>query len=182
MLGITDEPWTGDLDAMVDRQRIRALVTFSKTFYFLDGVEQRGLSFDALKEFEKTINKKLKTKHLKVHMVFIPVARNELLPALVEGRGDIAAANLTITPQRQEIVDFSDPLLTDVEELLVTGPSAPEITTLDDLVGAEVFVRPSSSYYESLRRLSTKFKEQGIPRLHCGRPTRISKTRTSSKW
>ncbi|HEX5079199.1 MAG TPA: transporter substrate-binding domain-containing protein [Geminicoccaceae bacterium] len=44
--------------------------------------------------------------------MIIPVPRDQLLPALLEGRGDIAAANLTITPERQVLVDFADPLLT----------------------------------------------------------------------
>ena len=39
----------------------------------------------------------------------MPVGRDELLPALVAGRGDIAAANLTITPERQRMVDFTPP-------------------------------------------------------------------------
>jgi membrane-bound lytic murein transglycosylase MltF len=87
------DTWTGDFDGMVERHRIRALVAFSKTFYFLDGATQRGASYEVLKEFEKTINKELKKKTVKVEVVFIPVSRDELIPGLVEGRGDIAAAN-----------------------------------------------------------------------------------------
>jgi hypothetical protein len=36
-----DQNWTGDFDQMVERHRIRALVPYSKTFYFLDGADQR---------------------------------------------------------------------------------------------------------------------------------------------
>jgi len=70
-----DEKWTGDFDGMAKRRYIRALVPYSKTFYFLDGPDQRGLEYEFLKEFEKYINKKLKTKTLKVHVVVIPTAR-----------------------------------------------------------------------------------------------------------
>jgi membrane-bound lytic murein transglycosylase MltF len=94
-------------------------------------------------------------------MVFIPVRRDELLPALVEGRGDIAAANLTITPERRKLVDFSDPYLEDVSEILVTGPAAPELEILEDLAGREIYVRRSSSYYESLARLNRAFRASG---------------------
>jgi ABC-type amino acid transport substrate-binding protein len=81
----------------------------------------------------------------------IPVARDQLLPALIEGRGDIAAANLTITPGRQKLVEFSDPLLTGISELLVTGPATGEVASLDELAAkTAVYVRPSSSYYERL--------------------------------
>jgi hypothetical protein len=48
-----DQNWIGDFDEMVERHRIRALVPYSKTFYFLDGATQRGLTYDLLKGFEK---------------------------------------------------------------------------------------------------------------------------------
>jgi len=151
----------GDFDEMVQHRRIRALVTYSKTFYFLDRGRQYGLSYESLKAFEKFVNKKLKTKNLKFHVVFIPVTRDELIPSLLNGLGDIAVANLTITTQRQKQVDFSDPFLTGVKELLVTGPSAPSIKSIDDLSGKDIHVRRSSSYYESLIRLNTSFKKAG---------------------
>ncbi|MDH3597828.1 MAG: transporter substrate-binding domain-containing protein, partial [Rhodospirillales bacterium] len=144
------EVWHGDLDGMIERRRIRVLVSLSKTFYFLDKADQRGLTYELMKAFEKDLNKRLKLKTRKIHMVFIPVRRDELLPALVEGRGDIAAANLTITPERRKLVDFSDPYLEDVSEILVTGPAAPKLESLEDLAGQEIYVRQSSSYYESL--------------------------------
>ena len=155
------KPWKGDFDAMAERHVIRALVVYSKMFYFLDGAQQLGVSYEALEEFEKTINKQLGTKALKVHVAYIPVTRDQLLPALAEGRGDIAAANLTITGKRLESVDFSDPVLTGVRELVVTGPSAEPIANLDDLAGKEVHVRKSSSYYENLTRLNESFKSSG---------------------
>jgi len=155
------EKWRGDFDGMAERREIRALVVYSRTFYFLDKGKQRGASYELLKEFEKFVNKKLKAKTLKVRIIFIPVTRDQLIPWLVEGRGDIAAANLTITPLRQKQVDFSDPWIPDVQELLVTGPSAPPVKNLDDLAGKEIHVRPSSSYYESLVQLNQSFQKTG---------------------
>ena len=155
------QKWTGDFDGMVDRHVIRALVPYSKTFYFLDGADQRGLEYELLKEFEKYINKKLKTKTLKIHVVVIPTARDRLLPALTEGLGDIAAGNLTITTERQKQVDFSNPYFKGVDEILVTGQKASSIKTLDDLSGKEIYVRASSSYYESLQRVNAEFKKAG---------------------
>jgi len=146
---------------MIERRRIRVLVSLSKTFYFLDKADQRGLTYELMKAFEKDLNKRLKLKTRKIHMVFIPVRRDELLPALVEGRGDIAAANLTITPERRKLVDFSDPYLEDVSEILVTGPAAPKLESLEDLAGQEIYVRQSSSYYESLVRLNKTLRSAG---------------------
>ncbi len=156
-----NKPWIGDFDGMAERRAIRALVVYSKTFYFLDLGRQRGLSYDLLKEFEKYVNNKLKTDTLKIEVIFVPVTRDEIIPGLVKGLADIAVANLTITPQRQKEVAFSDPWLTDVQELVVTGPAAPALDRVDDLAGNEIHVRKSSSYYESLVQLNGVFKKAG---------------------
>lgn len=164
MLGL-NEKWTGDFDGMVKRRKIRALVTFNKMLYFLDGPTQRGAAYELLKEFGNFVNKKLETGTLKIRVIFIPVGRDELLPALIEGRGDIAAANLTITRDRRKSVDFSDSFLKDVSEVLVTGPAAPKISTVDDLSGKEIHVRESASYFESLTRLNATFRQRGVPEV-----------------
>ena len=156
-----NKPWKGDFSGMAERRYIRALVVYSKSFYFLDKAQQRGITYDGLKQFEKFINEKLGNKKIKVKIIFIPVSRDKLLPGLVEGLGDIAVANLTVTPERQKLVDFSDPVLTGVRELVVSGPSSPKITSLDDLPGKEIHVRKSSSYYESLQKLNDRFQTEG---------------------
>jgi len=158
---LKNEPWIGDLDKMTEKHQIRVLVTYSKTFYFLDRGQQRGITYDLLEEFEKYINQKIKAKTLKINVVYIPVRRDELIPGLVKGLGDIAVANLTITSQRQKYADFSNPLMTGVQELLVTGPAAPSVASLDDLAGKEIHVRKSSSYYESLVQLNASLKKNG---------------------
>ncbi|HLB15823.1 MAG TPA: lytic transglycosylase F [Burkholderiales bacterium] len=153
--------WTGDLDGMVERRLIRVLTVYSKTFFFVDKGTQRGVVHDIGRALEHELNRKLKAKRQRVSVAFIPVSRDELLPALVAGRGDIAAANLTITPERLKTVDFGDPWLKGVDEIVVTGPHSPPIATLDDLQGKEVFARKSSSYYENLVKLNATFKQQG---------------------
>jgi len=151
-----------DFDEMVKYREIRVLVVNSKTYFFLDSGQQRGITHDFLKEFEKFVNKKIQSSTLKTHIIFIPVARDELIPGLLKGYGDIAAANLTITPERQKSVDFSAPLLTDVKEVVISGPAYSTIKSLNDLEGKEIYVRKSSSYYESLLELNKKFKKSGI--------------------
>ncbi len=155
------QKWTGDLDGMIKRRQIRVLTTYSKTHYFIDKGQQRGITYDAFKEFEEVLNKKHKTGNLRVNVVFVPVSRDELGSALIEGRGDVAFASIVVTPERQKIVDFAAPSNTGVSEIVVTGPNSPKIATLDDLAGQEVFVRPNSIYYESLVRLNEDFKKRG---------------------
>jgi membrane-bound lytic murein transglycosylase MltF len=161
-LPLPTEAWTGDLDQLIKRRFIRVLVAHSKTFFFVDRGTPRGTSYDVMKAFEDELNKKLKTKHLRVHVMFIPMSRDKLLPGLREGRGDIVAANLTITPARQAQVDFTDPWITGVSEIVVTGPASPRIDRLQDLAGQEVFVRRTSSYHESLVAVNARFKQAGL--------------------
>lgn len=152
-------PWTGDLDGMIERGGIRVLTAYSKTFYFLDKGTQRGATFDGLRLFEQDLNKTLakgQKQRRKVQVVFIPVARGDMLKALAEGRGDIAAANLTVTPERQKLVDFSSPVYSGVSELLVSAPDSPAVAGVEDLAGKTVFVRKSSSYYASLLALNKR--------------------------
>jgi membrane-bound lytic murein transglycosylase MltF len=156
-----NDVWTGDLDGMQARKRIRILVPFSKTFYFIDKGQQYGITYDAGTEFGRWLNARLKTKKIKVSVVFIPVARDKLLSGLAEGLGDIAAGNLTITEKRSAIVDFGHPLATGVREILVTGPGSPAVPALADLGGQEVFARASSSYWEHLEALNQKLSAEG---------------------
>jgi membrane-bound lytic murein transglycosylase MltF len=163
------KPWTGDLDGMIKRRVIRILTVYSKTFYFVDKGVQRGGAYDAGRLFVEDLNKKLAKdnkqthKHLKVQAVFIPVARGELLPALVAGKGDLAMSSLGVTQERQKLVDFSSPLVTNVSVLLVSGPGSPAVSNLDDLAGKEIFVRKSSVYYEILVALNGRFTAEKKP-------------------
>ncbi len=163
------QPQKGDLPDMINRRAIRVLTTYSKTFFFIDKGTQRGATHDLFIALEKDLNsrlakeKKLKQKHLKVRIVFIPVTRDNLFKALNEGKGDIAAANLTITSSRQEQVAFTTPLYSDVKELLVSGTSSPDVKNLEQLSGKTVFVRRSSSYYESLQELNARFAKASLP-------------------
>ena len=156
-----NERWTGDFDGMTERRMIRVLVVHNKMSFFLDRGQQRGATHDLFIEFEKFVNDKLKTGTLKTKIVFIPVRRDRLLPALLEGKGDIAASNLTITTGRQQIADFSNPLISGVKEIIVTAPSTQNLSSIDDLSGRQVYVRRSSSYYDSLARLNLAFEQEG---------------------
>ena len=60
-----------------------------------------------------------------MHVAIIPLARDEFIAALREEAGDVAMGNLTITPERQKLVDFSDPTTKNVSEIVVTGPGGP---------------------------------------------------------
>lgn len=154
-------PWTGDLDGMLERRAIRVLVTYSLTEYFLDRGTERGLVFEHVKGFEKSLNRKYKLGRRPLRVIFVPVRLNEIFEALVDGRGDLAASHLTVTPDREELVEFSDPLRDNVHEIVVTSPDYPPLQSLEDLSGREIHVRLSSSYHFSLKNLNARLKLAG---------------------
>ena len=151
--------WRGDLDVLIAHRAIRVLVPYNKTMYFVDyGGTQRGLCYDFMRAFEDALNKHLARGNLRIHAVFVPVSRDQLLPLLMSGQGDVVAANLTITPSRAKQVDFVTPVAEGVQEIIVTGPGAAPLRSLDDLSSREVYVQPSSSYFESLTHLNDAFR------------------------
>ena len=158
---VVDEPFTGDFDEMVKRRAIRVAVTFNRTHYFIDKGQERGMTYEALKSFENELNKDLKTGNLKVHVVMVPMTRNQLYPALASGKVDMVAAMVTVRPELEKLAAFSEPTRTNVSEVVVTGPGAPAIATVDDLAGQEVFVRKASAYHESLSLLNEQLKARG---------------------
>jgi membrane-bound lytic murein transglycosylase MltF len=160
---VMDRPFTGDFDAMVKRRAIRVAVTFNRTHYFIDKGQERGLTYESLKLFENDLNADLKSGNLKVHVVIVPMTRTQLYPALASGKVDMVAAMVTVRPELEKLAAFSVPTRTNVNEVVVTGPGAPPIATVDDLAGQAVFVRKGSIYEDSLDRLNVQLKASGKP-------------------
>lgn len=156
--------WVGDFESMRERRLIRVLVPYSKTFFELDRGRQRGLSYELGKGLEAWLNKTQPygKKSMQWRVMFIPTARNELMPKLMKGVGDIAAGGLTVTEARLKDVDFADPFAVNIPEILVTAPGSKPVEKLEDLSGQEITVRASSSYYEHLQALNASFKEKGL--------------------
>ena len=163
LLARVAEPWTGDLDGMIERRSVRALVPPSRMEYWIDRGRESGAEHELLTKFEEELNRQYKTKgkHLRIRVHVIPTARDRLLPALLEGRGDIAAGILTVTPERLEKVDFGAPFFRNVAELVVTGTRSPALSHLDDLSGQQVLVRRSSSYWSHLEALNGRLAKDG---------------------
>ena len=154
--------WTGDLDAMEERRVVRILTVYGPGRFYLDGGQGQGIVAELARRFEDHINKGMERGHVRVLTAVIPVARDQLIPALLAGRGDIVAAGLTITDERRELVDFSIPASKPLNEILVTGPSAPAIGSLEDLAGRTLYLRQTSSYAESAAALSERLVARGL--------------------
>lgn len=156
-----NQRFVGDLDALEERRVIRILTVYGPGRFHLEDGRGKGIIAEWASRFENHLNDQLENGHIKVYTLVIPVARDELIPALLEGRGDLVAAGLTITDERSELVDFSIPASKALNEILVTGPSAPTINSLDDLSGQTVYLRESSSYRESVEALNKRLTAKG---------------------
>ncbi len=153
----------GDLPEMLEKQYIKVLTTINHTNFFLDGINPHGYEYLLLKQYEKTLNRGKSRRKLKTVLEFIPVPRDQLIDKLINGYGDIAAAGLTVTPGRRQIVDFTDPYLSDISEILVTHKDTEPVSSRNEMSGKEVFIRKSSSYYESVSIRNEVFKLNKVP-------------------
>jgi membrane-bound lytic murein transglycosylase MltF len=155
------ETWTGDLDGMVERKMIRVAIPYGFLTYFLDGANQKGITYELVEQFGVFLKEQRGING--VTIVVIPARRDEVFAMLVDGRADIAAGTLTITDERKATVDFTDPLRTDVREVFVTGPGAPMGASLDELAKLPIHIRRSSSFYEHLTALNAEREAAGLP-------------------
>ncbi len=157
---------TGDLPQIMERKYLRILTTYNRTNFFMVKGRFHGMEYALLKAYQKRLNQNLSRKELHVVFEFIPVTRERLIPDLVAGYGDIAAAGLTITDARRRQVDFTRPYITGIDEVLVANRDATPIHDCFALSGQALFVRPSSSYHESLQALNRRLRKAGRPPVH----------------
>jgi len=139
--------FTGDLDGIRRRKVLRVLTRNNGITYWLHRGREVGFEYELAKAFADKLGVRLE--------MVVPPARRDLIPWLREGKGDLIAAMLTITPRRQEQVDFSAPYAS-ASEVVVTRAGGVEVKTAADLAGQEVRVRASSSYARSLKEVSAK--------------------------
>ena len=155
-------PYFGEPLEDSEKRSIYVLTAYNETNFFIDMEgHYRGFEYDILKGYEKFINRGRKKASQRYYLIFIPMRFEDILPALAEGRGDIAAANFTVTDERAQIVDFADPYLPEVDEIVITHRDGPAIDSIDDLSGRSIYVLAASSYVEHLESLNERFASEG---------------------
>jgi membrane-bound lytic murein transglycosylase F len=133
-----------DLPAIKKRGSIRLLTRNNAVSYFLYKGTQQGFDYEMVRLFARE-------QGLRVDVVVPPDAK-DLIPWLLAGKGDVIAAQMTVTPERAAQVAFTPPYLL-ADELVVQPASAAPFTTLADLKGKTIHVRASSSYRQTLDAL-----------------------------
>jgi len=154
--------YTTSLAGVLERRYLRVLTSKNSFDYFIHEGRRGGYQYELVKAFARHLNRKYVKNRNEVPIQFdlLPVSDDQLIPMLLEGRGDMIAARLTITPERSVRVHFSIPYR-EVDEVVVTHGGTGEFASLHDLSGQSVAVRRSSSYYESLVALNARLKSEG---------------------
>lgn len=157
----TDTTITGfvdfDLDKIKKRGKIIVLTDNNSTNYFVYRAEPMGFEFELLYAFAKQNGLELEME--------VTRDMNKIMDQLNRGEVDLIAANLTVTKDRTEKVNFTEPLLYTRQVLIQRKPDGYEkesyntiekalIRNLSDLVGKKVYVRKESSFYNRLQNLS----------------------------
>ncbi|MBA5764511.1 lytic transglycosylase F [Vibrio sp. 404] len=156
---LNKDPHFGDLPTLEKKGVIRVLVSADLGFYYIEAGQPKGILAELLYHFEKQLKQRSSYLNLQV----IPVDRDDLLPSLTQGYGDLIVANLTVTEQRQQSVGFSIPVRKNVEEWIITTKQSPQYQHIEQLSGKEFWVRASSSYFESLQKINHQLNHLGKP-------------------
>ncbi len=160
---------TYDFECIRERRTIRILVPYSRTFFHIEQGRQKGVSHETGLAFERWLNQRYPRRSggSRWHVMFIPVSRDQLLPSLIRGVGDIAAGGLVADERARfggQVVMASGEFRS--EPVLVSGPSGAKLARLDDLAGKEVAVPALSNDFWGLVELSRTFSERGLAPIH----------------
>lgn len=134
---------TGDLSSIQSHGKLRILSLPEEHGW----LPRQGQTFES--EQDAAI---LLARQLKLKPVFVYVKRFEdLVPALQEGRGDLIAANLTVTETRKQLVNFSVPLLHSHESIVARTDE--KLQRLSDLKNRTIAYMADTSHEETIQQL-----------------------------
>jgi membrane-bound lytic murein transglycosylase F len=135
--------------AVKKRGSLRLLTRNNATSYFVWHGRMLGFDYELGERFASWLGVSLE--------VVVPPNWGDVLPMLADGKGDVAAAGLTITPEREKEVRFAKPY-TLTHMRVVWGKGEHKISTPEDLAGKPVHVRMNSAYYRRLVELNGVFE------------------------
>src|ERR1700688_1121604 len=81
-----------------------------------------------------------------------PMQFSTLIGSLTSNKIDIISAAMFATAARKEVIDFSDPVYTDGEGLVVLRTDTKDYTTLEDLKGESVGAQVGTAFVDALKK------------------------------
>jgi len=137
--------FTDDLDNIKKRKTLRVITRNNAATYFLWRGELLGFEYELVKAFAKQ-------HKLRLEIITAPDHQSQI-PMLLSGQGDIIASFMTITDNRKKQgVTFSRPHHI-ASEVIVTRASDNTLRQVEDLKGRSLYVRKSSTYWQTLEAL-----------------------------
>ncbi len=138
------------LEKIKERGELRVVTLNSPTTYYEYRDEPAGFEYELVCAF---------AKHLGVKPLFIiKDTISQVLEAIESGEADIAAAGLTLTPERQKRFLFSRPYYEVVQQVVCSrGKQCPR--SIKDLIGRQLVVPLGSSYEEQLKNLKHTYPQ-----------------------
>ena len=158
----TDSVQPRDLDAILAHGKIRAVTNVNQTSYFIYKGEPMGFHFELLKKF---------ADHLELELEIITSNDiDEALGYLQSGDADLVAIGLSVSADRKEMMQFTEPLMQSSQVLVQRKPNGWERMTEKtaaeklvrnqlDLAGKTIYVQKGSSYAQRLYNLE---RESGM--------------------
>ena len=156
------EPIYRDLDTIQTEGKLRALIHYSSTSYFIYKGVPQGFEYELLSLYADHIGTTLEVVPIKsLDSVFIE---------LNKGIADIAAANLTVTEERKEQAYFTHPVLITKQVLIQRKPANWKklkkkqvedslVRSVHALAGKKIVVREHSSFFKELKRIENEIKQ-----------------------
>jgi len=151
-----------DLDAILAEGKIRAVTNVNQTSYFIYKGEPMGFHFELLKKF---------ADHLELELELVTSNDiDEALEYLQSGAVDLVAIGLSVSADRKEMMQFTEPLIQTTQVLVQRKPEGWARMTAKtvsdnlvrnqlDLAGKTVYVQKGSSYAQRLYNLE---RESGM--------------------
>ncbi len=152
-----------DISKIKDEGKLKALINYSSTSYFIYKGVPMGFEYELLKKY---------AEHIGVELEVIPIKNmDSIFTDLNRGVADIVAANLTITQERLKKINFTLPIIITKQVLVQRKPDGwhkmrkkeLEKTLLHstlDLANKTIVVREGSSFYTRLKSLSNEIGEK----------------------
>jgi len=146
-----------DLKKILNSKKLIATTDYNSTNYFIYNGLPMGFQYEMLQSFAKFLKVELELR--------ISTDLAQSLNDLVYHRSDIIALDLTVTSDRAEVVDFTNPYNQTRQVLVQRKPPDWEklsdreleklmIRNQTELAGKTIFIQKHSAYYKRLKSLS----------------------------
>lgn len=138
------------LRKVLDLGELRVVTRQTPTTYYIGPDGPAGPEYDLVRGFADRLG-----VDLVIHTV---ETVSEIMPFLVEGKADMAAAGLSATPARREYLDFGYPYL-DVDMHLIYKLGTGRPRSIEETAGRSIEVAADSSHSQMLEALSEVYPD-----------------------